>query len=697
VAVALGTLHSFYYFPRTVDDLFISLRYAEQWVSGNGLTYNRGEAVEGFSSPLWVALQALLLVCGLSGVTATKLLGLASLAGLLAGVFAFGRRLLGLSPTFAAFATVAVAANTYVVSWATLGLETPLFLALVVAVPVLLRTALDGDGHWTQHVALGVAALALATSRPEAPLYALTIFVATATGAISRAWIKRLGPGIGAAITAAGLLLWARWATYGSIFPHTYYAKPGNGFAATRLVGLVSDGAPPIEVLWLAGGLAGAIALVALRRHTVVLAIALTCALFMTLVESDWMPNQRHALPIHVMAALSWAFLLASAARIERRRPRLAASAVVVTFAIAVLAQSALVDSRFSPNDFGTHGRGRNWSRPKTLEAVTLAWRSLNGTAEFVGEPLDAPRMGMVQQVFDAYEASGKPQDATWYIGRDIGRVGWLSDIQVFDTVGLFTPEVVSDPQWIATGGGSPEVVARVLERDVVAAELLDGWAAAARPYVARSAFTTQSFRFRAIDTPSPTADLVLERYRRGADKLPFFVLGTLYGEPVGAAFQKRHRWIEDQLADSPERGASALPPWSASPVTLLDGAVVLHGCTFGTDRVPSGASLRLTCAFESVRPIRQNYLVFVHLVDGAGRVRAKLDHPMTLGFHPLPRWKPGELVIDSIKGTMPPMEPTELSARVGLWLGPSRAKPSAGPLTDPEDRVIGPSVSVAH
>ena len=37
--------HVAYYFPRVVDDLFISLRFAENLTRGNGAVYNVGERV----------------------------------------------------------------------------------------------------------------------------------------------------------------------------------------------------------------------------------------------------------------------------------------------------------------------------------------------------------------------------------------------------------------------------------------------------------------------------------------------------------------------------------------------------------------------------------------------------------------------------------------------------------------------------
>lgn len=696
VVVMVAAAQVFYYFPRTVDDLFISLRYAEHAAHGLGLTYNR-EPVEGFSNPLWVALETLFILVGVNGVTATKILGVVSLSGLLGGVFVFGRRLLELPRGLAVLAMLAVAGNAYVVSWSMLGLETPAYLALLLWYPIVLRAGPTGEPRrWGGHLALAAVTVALAASRPEAPLYIVAISAAMASAGGPRRWLERVWQGLAAAAGVLGLLLLARWLTFGALVPHTYFAKPGHGFSAGRLLGLVSEGASPSEALWLLGALLTA-AWLAWRRRPVLLAVIVTCMVFISLVAADWMPNQRHALPIHIMAALAWAAAAARVAGLERRPWRYAGLTLLALLGTTVLTESILMDFRYSPDDFKTHGGGQVWVRPKTVEAAVLSWRSLVGEATFPAAPLDRAHLGMVQQVFDVYEASAKPQDETWYVGRDIGRVGWLSEIEVFDTAGLFSPEVVNDPQWIASGGGSPAVVARVFQRDIVAAEILDGWATAARSHVDRGQFfPTQPGHYRSRSTPSPSAAQVLARYRRGARKLPFFQMGTLYGEPVGAAFEKRHAWLEDQLASAPPVHLSAVPDWATMPLSFFDGAVVLHGCRFDREAAKPEAPVRLTCVFESVRPVLQNYQVFVHLVDAGGRVRAKLDHPMALGFHPLPRWRPGEIVVDSIKGPLPKMGPGRLSARVGLWRGADRARPSVAHLTDPEGRVIGPTIAVS-
>ena len=57
------------------DDAFISFRVAEQLANGDGLVYNIGERVEGYSNLLWVLLLALFSRLGVDVIWAAKGLG----------------------------------------------------------------------------------------------------------------------------------------------------------------------------------------------------------------------------------------------------------------------------------------------------------------------------------------------------------------------------------------------------------------------------------------------------------------------------------------------------------------------------------------------------------------------------------------------------------------------------------------------
>src|ERR1700742_3826290 len=54
---ALGlAIHAAHYWPFFSDDAFISLRYAQRFAHGEGLTWTAGERVEGYTDLLWVLL-----------------------------------------------------------------------------------------------------------------------------------------------------------------------------------------------------------------------------------------------------------------------------------------------------------------------------------------------------------------------------------------------------------------------------------------------------------------------------------------------------------------------------------------------------------------------------------------------------------------------------------------------------------------
>ncbi len=60
------------------EDCFISFRYVENFIAGNGLVFNPSERVEGYSNFLWVFLLIIFRGFGVSPIIASKLLGLAS-------------------------------------------------------------------------------------------------------------------------------------------------------------------------------------------------------------------------------------------------------------------------------------------------------------------------------------------------------------------------------------------------------------------------------------------------------------------------------------------------------------------------------------------------------------------------------------------------------------------------------------------
>src|SRR5258705_420878 len=85
VMAVLG-VHAWHYRTFMADDAFISLRYADRLLHGLGLTWNDGEAVEGYSNLLWVLGCALLGKLRIDLVAAARVLGFMGTAAAIAAL-----------------------------------------------------------------------------------------------------------------------------------------------------------------------------------------------------------------------------------------------------------------------------------------------------------------------------------------------------------------------------------------------------------------------------------------------------------------------------------------------------------------------------------------------------------------------------------------------------------------------------------
>ncbi len=207
------------------DDAFISFRYAWNLVHGNGLVFNEGERVEGYTNFLWTLWCAIPLALGRDVEPFAIGSGLVLFAGLLALLFQEHRSAAvpGLLPI--ALASAALMPDLAV--FATCGLETCLVAVLALAGYAALarrRRALAG-------LILGAATLA----RPDSALFVVSGFLFVI-------WEDRLMPSgkapwerlRGALALALCAAAWVvphvvfRYLYYGDLVPNTYYAKSAN-------------------------------------------------------------------------------------------------------------------------------------------------------------------------------------------------------------------------------------------------------------------------------------------------------------------------------------------------------------------------------------------------------------------------------------------------------------------------------------
>jgi hypothetical protein len=283
-ACLMFALLSRYHWHQICDDAFIAFRYADHVVAGLGPVLNRGEAVEGYSSPLWLGILVVGRAVGIDLPLWSGLLGVgfSGLCLLCVHRLAFA---LSDSRLVAAGACAAASLLYPIYYWAPAGLETALFAALMTAA----TWSLVARSMW----AWALAAACLGVARPEGPLLscALVGLVAVAKGRT----VLRPGRMCFALGPALAWLIFRR-AFYGDWLPNTYYAK-ATGSPIFRLeTGLV-------YAIWALGGLVVTavstyLAGMATRKMTGAIGF-LTLVLAVVIVGGgDWMWHGRMLAPV---------------------------------------------------------------------------------------------------------------------------------------------------------------------------------------------------------------------------------------------------------------------------------------------------------------------------------------------------------------------------------------------------------------
>jgi hypothetical protein len=272
-----------YHWQHVADDAFIAFRYARNLVAGQGPVWNPSEAVEGYSSPLWLGVLALGQALG---APLPAWAGAAGLVCLALALFFVHRACLALSRNrvAAALACLASALIYPLAYWAEAGLETALVAALMTgAVWALIK----GSSRWA------VVAALLGIARPEGlllvPALALAAMIASGRGALRPRLLAV------ALVPMLGWLLFRR-IYYHDWFPNPYYAKATGALLQRIESGLLYStwailcGLATAAAVWLAG---------ALDRKTGAALAFVGAGVAVVIVEGgDWMWHARLLAPL---------------------------------------------------------------------------------------------------------------------------------------------------------------------------------------------------------------------------------------------------------------------------------------------------------------------------------------------------------------------------------------------------------------
>lgn len=401
----------------TVDDAYISYRYARNLARGLGLVYNAGERVEGYTNFLWTLLLAGAVRLGLDPDLVAKALGATAALAALVFVYRLAGRLLPFTsaPCLATWLYASAAVST---GHAVFGLETSLFVALVLAgIDLFLRE--EDAGAPPRPPARGaLAALArlplsglvfalAALTRPEAPLHLGVLTLCLGRRLASRRSLTR------GALFAAPVLahLLFRRAYYGAWLPNTLAAKVGPLDERLRagwhyLEGYAAHAGPALALALVAIVIGAPNAPRRRRDLLAVAAVAAATLAYVLFIGGDWMPLFRFLAPFEPLAFV----LVDAGARALFARPSgalrlglLAAGALALYQRAATLRQA----------------------QRTIVEQEAPAWAAMTG--------------GAARWLLDR----GAPGEVA--LG-DIGYVGYATDYPVLDLLGLVDPVIAALP-----------------------------------------------------------------------------------------------------------------------------------------------------------------------------------------------------------------------------------------------------------
>jgi len=221
--------------PFTIDDMYISLRYAKHLAGGEGLLWNvNALPVEGYSNFSFVVLAALAISLKLDPVVVLKAIGVVGLICTVFSLYWISR--FWLDKRQALFPCFTVLLYKGQLIWAVSGLETTLYEAFLCAALYCLFRGLGyrlyphtrGKAKIASFVLSGLLFALAGMTRPETPLLIL-VFILLSCWDRPTTNKALYNKGIFLFVVTLGLVflpyfIW-RWQYYGLLFPNPVYCK----------------------------------------------------------------------------------------------------------------------------------------------------------------------------------------------------------------------------------------------------------------------------------------------------------------------------------------------------------------------------------------------------------------------------------------------------------------------------------------
>lgn len=171
IAAVLFSFGCFYYYPFFSDDSLISLRYAQRFIEGKGLTWNDGHPVEGYSNLLWVLGVSILGKLGMDLILAARILGVACSFGILGSILYYFRNK-NIQKEYVFLGVALLATTPCFAVWAIGGLEQPLYVFLLTLILIEVSKIIN-DHNFKSIYQLSLWLGLLALTRPDGFLFTI--------------------------------------------------------------------------------------------------------------------------------------------------------------------------------------------------------------------------------------------------------------------------------------------------------------------------------------------------------------------------------------------------------------------------------------------------------------------------------------------------------------------------------------------
>lgn len=380
LAAIIFCLGCYYYFPFFSDDSLISLRYAQRFIEGRGLTWNEGHPVEGYSNLLWVLAVSALGKLGMDLILAARVLGILCSVGTLGSILYYFKDK-NIKKEYVFLGVALLATTPCFPIWAIGGLEQPLYAFLLTLIVIEVSKIINDKSFKTIYL-LSLWLGLLALTRPDGFLFTILTsgFLLLRFGRNRKQLITI---GLATAIIPALFLLGQlafRYSFYGELVPNTALVKVKVTFHHILRGGFYNFKAFFGTLLLSGLGLASLYFLVRKKHPFGYYLLLITAAWvgYVTMVGGDIFPAFRHYYVVLIAFTFSIIFGLSYIKKIN-----LESKKVSITFIFLVIV-NALVQSKIPDNDRAIDERwefrGMNLGKTlkttfpnQTLVAVTAA------------------------------------------------------------------------------------------------------------------------------------------------------------------------------------------------------------------------------------------------------------------------------------------------------------------------------------